>query len=665
MKLWNRASCLALLTGHLPYVAPAQTPVFRSTTNLQSIAVQVIDPKGNFVPGLTAADFTLLEDGQPQKIAFFGAQHQPLSLAIVLDASRSMDFDQKFDRARELIAPLIAGQHPNDQFLLMSFSDHVETFKELTAEERRHPEQITIPRSGIDRGTALYDALASALCRMRNAENRKQAVVLLTDGADQHSRLPLQPLVELARMSTPQVFMIGFFNRTEAQVFKQGGKTVTLLGERQIDNPIFAFDVLAKESGAESFFPVSDRDLKVALGRISRMLQAQYTLAYYPGNVERFRRIEVRANRKGVKTIARHGIGGASGQGPVIFNASACEVSVPDHPYPWEPKSRLMSGALAYHEDFADSNSGWPNRSEQFPAELIPLPQKWPVIGPGSYSMRYVSGGYEMSNHPPPGVSTSSVRDGVVAAYGPAWHDFQASVSVGSDWPAFRTERTPYPQDDLMGLFEVASGLVFHLSYEGYHALVLSGGDLKLPTQEGEDMLSYFRLRRQVEMKLEPLPLPEEQDMMEYRLRKLRLRFHKPHFELLYRQWLQDEGRLKRPAVEGCLSFRACPEVARTTQFKLVRKLFGEGDQQGYSELIPWTAILPSANRDRNSVKRSGDPRKTRIAVQYRAGRIKVMVDDREVGDVADDRLSSGMAGLAVFGRGVAAFDDLLVQSLR
>jgi hypothetical protein len=153
--------------------------------------------------------------------------------------------------------------------------------------------------------------------------------------------------------------------------------------------------------------------------------------------------------------------------------------------------------------------------------------------------------------------------------------------------------------------------------------------------------------------------------MMEYRLRKLRLRFHKPHFELLYRQWLQDEGRLKRPAVEGCLSFRACPEVARTTQFKLVRKLFGEGDQQGYSELIPWTAILPSANRDRNSVKRSGDPRKTRIAVQYRAGRIKVMVDDREVGDVADDRLSSGMAGLAVFGRGVAAFDDLLVQSLR
>ena len=79
-----------------------------------------------------------------------------------------------------------------------------------------------------------------------------------------------------------------------------------------------------------------------------------------------------------------------------------------------------MSGALTYHDDFADSNSGWPNRSDNFPAEMIPVPQKWPVIGPGSYSMRYVSSGYEMANRPPP----------------------------------------------------VASGLVFHVGYEGSHAFV-------------------------------------------------------------------------------------------------------------------------------------------------------------------------------------------------
>src|SRR5207245_73385 len=124
--------------------------------------------------------------------------------------------------------------------------------------------------------------------------------------------------------------------------------------------------------------------------------QAQYTLAYYPENVERFRKIEVRVHRKDVKTITRHGVGGSSAQGPVVFKTSACEVSALDHPYPWELKSSLMSGALAYHEDFADSNSGWPNRSEQFPAELIPHSPRKPLIGRGGYSLRYISGTYEI-----------------------------------------------------------------------------------------------------------------------------------------------------------------------------------------------------------------------------------------------------------------------------
>jgi Ca-activated chloride channel homolog len=648
VRLYHRALCLAIIAGTSPYVALMQTPVFHSTTNLQSIAVQVTDNKGNFVPGLAGTDFTLLEDGRPQKIAFFGAQEQPASLAILLDASRSMDFDRKFDRARELIAPLIAGQHPSDQIFLMPFSDRVETIKELTTEERRNPELIEVQRSGINRGTALYDALASGLCRIRNAENLKQAVVLLTDGADQHSRLRLNQLLEQARMSTPQIFMIGFFGRTESQTFRQAGKTVTLLGERQIDNPLFAFDLLAKESGAESFFPVSEKDLKVALDRISQTLQAQYTLAYYPDNVERFRKIEVRVNRKGVRTITRLGVGGSLALGPVTFKASTCEVSAPDHPYPWEPKSRLMSGALTYHEDFADPNSGWPNRSEQFPAELLPPSPKKPLIGRGSYSLRYISGIYEISNQPPPGISTASIRDGVVAGYGPAWHDFRASVSVGIDWlQTFRSERAVNPKDDLLSYFKVAPGLIFHLSYDGYHALVLAAGDLKYKPNAERDLLEYFRARRMYEaMELAGTNHPRIR-----RLQEERKRFAGERFEALYRQWLE-----KGDTPMANLT------VGKITQFKLVRRLFSEGDQDDYSELIPWTAIYTPASPKEIPVK--GITNTHRITVEYRAGRIKVIVDDREVANVHDDRLPSGMAGLAVFGRGDAVFDDLLLQTL-
>jgi hypothetical protein len=60
---------------------------FRAESNLQSIAAQATDSRGNSLTGLSVEDFTLLEDGRPQRIAFFGAGRQPVSLAILLDSS--------------------------------------------------------------------------------------------------------------------------------------------------------------------------------------------------------------------------------------------------------------------------------------------------------------------------------------------------------------------------------------------------------------------------------------------------------------------------------------------------------------------------------------------------------------------------------------------------
>jgi hypothetical protein len=86
---------LLRLVGCWFALAQSRTPVFRVDTNLQSIAVRVADKQGNHVQGVAASDFTLLEDGQPQRIAFFAAEHQPISLAILIDAGRSMDFGGK------------------------------------------------------------------------------------------------------------------------------------------------------------------------------------------------------------------------------------------------------------------------------------------------------------------------------------------------------------------------------------------------------------------------------------------------------------------------------------------------------------------------------------------------------------------------------------------
>src|SRR6201999_2378768 len=134
--------------------APGQ---FKSETSLQSLAVQVTDSKGNSVSGLSAADFTLLEDGKPQKIAFFEAGPQPVSLAVLLDSSRSMDSGGKLERARKLLGPLLRGNQTDDQIFFAPFTEKLEGFRQLSPEERVNPATMSVTSES--RGTSLYDSL--------------------------------------------------------------------------------------------------------------------------------------------------------------------------------------------------------------------------------------------------------------------------------------------------------------------------------------------------------------------------------------------------------------------------------------------------------------------------------------------------------------------------
>jgi len=171
--------CLALLLmSSALALAQSEEAVFRVETNLQSIAVRVTDKQGNDVHGLSAEDFTLLENGRPRKIAFFGVEYEPLSLTILIDSSSSMESGGKLDRARTVFGPLFRGNHLEDEVSLLPFADQVGRIQPLTSEQRLDPPRAKVAmRAG---GTALYDALASALCHMRSARHPRQAIVVLT-----------------------------------------------------------------------------------------------------------------------------------------------------------------------------------------------------------------------------------------------------------------------------------------------------------------------------------------------------------------------------------------------------------------------------------------------------------------------------------------------------
>ena len=424
--------------------AQSQTPVFEVDTNLQSIAVQVTDKKGTYIHGLTAADFTLLEDGRPQRIAFFAAESEPISLAILIDASLAMDFRGKLDRARTLLDSLIRGYRPEDEIFLMPFTDVIGPFERLTPEQRLRPPAIP---SFASRGSALYDALASALCHMRTARNIRQAVVVLTDGVDQQSRLQLAQLVELVRSASPQVFMAGIFSKREYGLYQQSGKTMAIVGMREIDNPVVVFERLAKESGAESFFPSSEQDFKKALDRIAALLKAEYTLAYYPQRIDKVRKIEVKVKRRGVRVSARRSVGSESPMEAVRFTATGCAVSPQGHPYPWESRvTSNSSSPMIYHEDFSDPRSGWPIHHDR------------------ASRAGYIPGGYEVAGRlraddSVPGAKglIAKPADTAIAAYGPWWDNFRASALVDAQWGP-----------------PSSAGLVFHVNESGYYAFLLT-----------------------------------------------------------------------------------------------------------------------------------------------------------------------------------------------
>lgn len=439
----------------------SQTPTIRVNVDLVSVSVRVTDQQNRDVPELSADDFDLREDGRKQKIAFFDANKEPITLSILVDSSTSMRSGGKLEAAQLMIGELMNSLRPEDDVSVLQFTDHVVSFEKVTREQ-----QLMALSPGTTAefgGTALYDAMASALCRLRGAKNLRQAIVVFTDGADQHSRINLEQLIRLVQRSRAQLFVIGLFQEPEYSVYKESGARVALVTGREIDNPFIVFERLARESGAEAFFPTDRKSLDQVAREISNILQAQYTLAYYPqypqGNPKNIRRIQVKVDRRGVRVRAREAIGlqNATPQ-EIQFDDGSCQVSAKAYPFPYESRLTQSGVTYSYREDFSDPNTGWPNRA-------------------GS---RYTAKGYELSYEPPKQegdnqfILNNPVGIGALVAYGPWWGDFRASVSIDAAWAKMRAPSRFHSLKSKSVLDDSSAGLIFGVGSVGYYAFLLS-----------------------------------------------------------------------------------------------------------------------------------------------------------------------------------------------
>src|SRR5579864_316575 len=416
-------------------IAFSQTATFKADVNLVSVAVRVTDSRGHDIGGLPVSSFTLLEDNVPQHIAFFAAEKQPVSLGILLDTSSSMRSGGKMEHAKAALRELIAAAHPDDELFYMEFGNKLGDIVELAGDPQRFSTAVSTAAAGRS-GTALYDAIAVALCRLRNARHLRQALIVVTDGADQDSRLKAGELIQIVQSSRAQVYVIGHFSAEEREVYRAREDTVTLMSGRQIDNPVLVFERLAHESGAECYFPMTPGTLRRAIKRVASKIQTQYTLGYYPDSSgNSYRQIQVKVRRSGPKVFTRHGF--STADPGVHFSVDTCAISPQEHPYPYESKLAREPSRLIYHEDFGDPQSGWPlNDSSWYGSSEYHIVRKGRV---------------------------ESLGEGTVCAYGPWWNDLRVSVSV-------KLSAAP---NHAGWITSPGAGVVFRLNDRGYYALLI------------------------------------------------------------------------------------------------------------------------------------------------------------------------------------------------
>jgi len=190
---------------------------FKSGVELINVTATVTDKTGRFVPGLRQEDFTVYEDNVRQEVTHFSNDRVPVSLGIVLDTSGSMS-GEKLDNALAAIDRFLGTLlDPTDEIFIYRFSSFPELLQDWTTDRKRLSRVISRINAGGE--TAMYDALADAVPMAQQGQNRKKAVLLISDGNDTSSDTSLSQIKQLIRQTEVMVYAIGIDGRAESTTF--------------------------------------------------------------------------------------------------------------------------------------------------------------------------------------------------------------------------------------------------------------------------------------------------------------------------------------------------------------------------------------------------------------------------------------------------------------
>lgn len=254
----------------------------RVDVELVLLSVTVLDPFNRLVTGLEREHFRVFEDKTEQEIAHFSSEDSPISIGVVFDLSGSMD--NKIDKARLAALQFFKTANPKDEFFLVGFNDRAQLLSRFTrsAEEL----QTRLLYTAAKGRTALFDAVYLGLSQMSRAQHARRALLIISDGGDNHSRYNEKDLREFLKESDVQLYAIGVYDPYDSR-----GRTP----EEQWGPALLS--ELTEMTGGRAFSVQNLADLPDIATKISLELRNQYVLAYKPSNRERdgkWRKIKVK-----------------------------------------------------------------------------------------------------------------------------------------------------------------------------------------------------------------------------------------------------------------------------------------------------------------------------------------------------------------------------------
>ncbi len=297
-----------------PIAMDNDSPI-KVSVNVVSVMASVRDKHNTLIPTLTKDDFEIYENGQEQTVKYFSRESNlPLTIGLLIDVSKSQENLINIEQ-RAGSAFLDSVLRPKDEAFVLSFGADTELLQDITSSKKMLQRGLAelkpnfgfsginagpVPTATHQAGTVLYDAVYLAASDRLAHEAGRKAIIVITDGNDEGSQVPIKKAIEYAQKSDVTIYSIYY---VDSYFYSRGGFSFGGGGRGYLQQ-------MSGETGGHVYEVSRKETLDKIFDELQQEMRTQYMIGYTPTDPKRdgsYRKLEIRTKDKDLKVQARKG----------------------------------------------------------------------------------------------------------------------------------------------------------------------------------------------------------------------------------------------------------------------------------------------------------------------------------------------------------------------